>query len=115
MTTEAVHEVARGRVWTGADAHDRGLVDELGGLDRAISLARQRSGLPDDAEAVAFPSTPPLARWRAPRSSEDPASVEVGFDLKGPLTYLARRLGLPSAGPLIMAPLNGWNASKPVG
>jgi protease-4 len=110
MSSEAVHEVARGRVWTGADAHERGLVDELGGLDLAISLARERSGLPSDAEAVAFPTTPPLARLRAPRSSEDPASVDVGFDLKGPLTYLARRLGLPSAGPLIMAPLNGWNA-----
>jgi protease IV len=108
MTVEAVDEVARGRVWTGADAHQRGLVDELGGLDRAVALAREQAGLPADAEAVPFPRTPPMARWRAPRSSDDPGAVETSFDLRGPLTSLARLLGLPSAGPLIMPPLNGW-------
>ena len=40
MTPEAVHEVARGRVWTGADALERGLVDELGGMRRAVEIAR---------------------------------------------------------------------------
>jgi protease-4 len=49
MTREAVYEVARGRVWTGADAAERGLVDELGGLRRAVEIARQRADLPPDA------------------------------------------------------------------
>ena len=40
MTVEAVDAVARGRVWTGADALDRGLVDELGGLRTAIDGPR---------------------------------------------------------------------------
>ncbi|MDQ1696589.1 MAG: protease, partial [Frankiaceae bacterium] len=44
MSAEAVHEVARGRVWTGADAARNGLVDELGGLRDAIALARARAG-----------------------------------------------------------------------
>ena len=35
LTAERVHELARGRVWTGADALANGLVDELGGLDAA--------------------------------------------------------------------------------
>lgn len=43
MTTEEVDEVAQGRVWTGSQALDRGLVDELGGLDRAIELAREKA------------------------------------------------------------------------
>src|SRR5690242_6982337 len=45
LTVEAVQDVARGRVWTGADAHDRGLVDELGGLRTAIRRAKLLAGL----------------------------------------------------------------------
>ncbi len=41
MTREAVHEVAQGRVWTGQQALDRKLVDELGGLDVALRRARE--------------------------------------------------------------------------
>ncbi|MDP2309021.1 MAG: signal peptide peptidase SppA [Pseudomonadota bacterium] len=40
MTRDQVHEVAQGRVWTGVQAKERGLVDELGGLDVAIAKAR---------------------------------------------------------------------------
>ena len=40
-----VDSVGRGRVWTGAQAQEIGLVDELGGLDLAIDLARVRAGL----------------------------------------------------------------------
>ncbi|MGB6455374.1 MAG: signal peptide peptidase SppA, partial [Streptosporangiaceae bacterium] len=47
MTAEQVDEVARGRVWTGADALAHGLVDELGGLERAAAIARRRAGLSD--------------------------------------------------------------------
>ncbi|MDL2239614.1 signal peptide peptidase SppA, partial [Bacteroidales bacterium OttesenSCG-928-L14] len=45
MTTEAVDEIAQGRVWTGIDALEIGLVDELGGLTRAIEVAAERAGL----------------------------------------------------------------------
>jgi protease-4 len=40
-TRDELHAVARGRVWTGRQAVERGLVDELGGLDRAIAVARE--------------------------------------------------------------------------
>ena len=40
MTAEEVDKIGKGRVWTGAQAKDIGLVDELGGLDRAIAVAR---------------------------------------------------------------------------
>lgn len=48
-TPEAIDAVARGRVWSGAQAKDRGLVDELGGLDAAITQARTLASLPADA------------------------------------------------------------------
>jgi protease-4 len=50
MNVEAVHEVAQGRVWTGAQALENGLVDRLGGLDLAISRARSLASL--DSEQV---------------------------------------------------------------
>ncbi|MGM0459078.1 MAG: signal peptide peptidase SppA [Bacteroidota bacterium] len=45
MTTEEIDEVGRGRVWTGTDAQQRGLVDELGGIDRAIEIASEKAGI----------------------------------------------------------------------
>ncbi|MDQ4007097.1 MAG: signal peptide peptidase SppA, partial [Actinomycetota bacterium] len=45
MPVDRLREVAKGRVWTGADARGHGLVDELGGLDEAVDLACERAGL----------------------------------------------------------------------
>ncbi|HEY0406944.1 MAG TPA: signal peptide peptidase SppA [Pyrinomonadaceae bacterium] len=45
---EYVDSIGQGRVWTGAQAKENGLVDELGGLDRAIEIARQLAGIPAD-------------------------------------------------------------------
>jgi protease-4 len=45
MTYDEIDEVARGRVWTGVDAHERGLVDVLGGVDRAIEIAAEKAGI----------------------------------------------------------------------
>ncbi len=49
MTAEQVEEVARGRVWSGKDALDVGLVDELGGFDDAVARARAEAGIPTRA------------------------------------------------------------------
>lgn len=46
MSVEAVDKVGKGRVWTGAQAKALGLVDELGGLDRAIEVAKQLAHIP---------------------------------------------------------------------
>jgi protease-4 len=56
-TPEQIHAVARGRVWTGRQAREHGLVDELGGLDRAVAIAKERAGIPADqvVELVSFP------------------------------------------------------------
>lgn len=47
-TPEKINEVAQGRVWTGAQARDRGLIDDLGGLELALKSAARRAGLGDD-------------------------------------------------------------------
>jgi protease-4 len=43
---EEIEPLAQGRVWMGSQAKQRGLVDELGGLDRAFELVRQKAGIP---------------------------------------------------------------------
>jgi protease-4 len=57
MTVEEVHDVARGRVWTGADAKERGLVDELGGLIRAIDKAKELAKIEasSDVRIIQYP------------------------------------------------------------
>ena len=56
-TPEKIDAVGQGRVWTGRQAKQIGLVDELGGLDRAVSLAKQRAKIPQDAnvELLVYP------------------------------------------------------------
>jgi protease-4 len=108
MTREAVYEVARGRVWTGADAAERGLVDELGGLRRAVEIARQRADLPPDARLRPVLAVSPVQSLRQPRNSDDPAAFVrvrgLGAELWewGGHAQLAAALGLPTAGPLTM-------------
>jgi protease IV len=78
LAVAAVEEVARGRVWTGADAKDRGLVDELGGLRTAIDRAKVRAGLAPDAEVriVNYPGSSVLDMLR-PKSSSQPAAASL--------------------------------------
>ena len=56
-TPERMDTVAQGRVWTGKQAKQIGLVDELGGLERALAIAKEKAGLKPDAEVelVVYP------------------------------------------------------------
>jgi protease-4 len=56
-TPEKIDAIAQGRVWTGRQAKQNGLVDSLGGLDAAVAIAKQRAKLAADAEVelVVFP------------------------------------------------------------
>lgn len=58
LTIEQVDAVAQGRVWTGADALEAGLIDDLGGLDLAIDYAATAAGLVSDDHRVRVYSTP---------------------------------------------------------
>lgn len=93
MPREQVEEVAQGRVWTGAQALELGLVDELGGLERAIERARERAGLAKDAP-VRF-------------AREEPHWIELLVEeaLRGEPGELARGLGEPleALAPLLQA------------
>jgi protease IV len=57
LSVEQVETLARGRIWSGTAALERKLVDELGGLDTAIRLAKARAGIPESqqVELVVFP------------------------------------------------------------
>jgi protease-4 len=56
-TPDAIHPVAQGRVWTGRQALEHGLVDALGGLDTAIAMAKERAKIPanEDVQLVVYP------------------------------------------------------------
>ena len=64
MSVDSVESLAQGRVWTGKQAKASGLVDELGGLQMALSIAKLKAGLsPDEGvDIVALPEQIPL--WR---------------------------------------------------
>ncbi len=100
-----LEQIARGRVWTGADARERGLVDELGGLDRAIDLACARAGVSrDDAVLRALPHRTVVDRLKPPESTDDlavsAAAWVPGADGLAASVYAA--LGLPPVGMLTM-------------
>lgn len=56
-TPAAIDRLAQGRVWTGQQAKENGLVDVLGGLDTAVAIAKERAKLPagEDVELVVYP------------------------------------------------------------
>jgi protease-4 len=117
MSPEEVQEVARGRVWTGADAVRNGLADRLGGMAAAAEAARRRGGLPADAPLRLFPRSGPLDQLRLRDSSDDRAAQAAGLsgllpalaaglvpglEAWGPAWRLAAHAGLPPYGPLMM-------------
>jgi protease-4 len=112
LPPERVHDLARGRVWSGADAIANGLADEAGGLREAIAIARKRAGLPDDAPARSYPRLSPLDQLRPAESSESrpaarahvgPGAVAALFaDGWGPAWRFAAAAGLPAYGPLTL-------------
>lgn len=60
LTPAEVDEIGRGRIWSGLDALEVGLVDELGDVEHAVSLAKRLVGLPQDADVRDFHAPPKL-------------------------------------------------------
>ena len=86
MEPDAVEAIAKGRVWSGADAKEKGLVDALGGYETALALAREAAHLEPNApvDVVVYPRERGLAATllRRLRNDEDddnaPSALERG-------------------------------------
>ncbi len=78
LSVEAVDAVARGRIWTGADALDHGLVDELGGLRAAVRRAKVLAGLDQDAKVrlIGYPGSS-VWDFLRPQPSSQPAAASL--------------------------------------
>ncbi|MDX2969541.1 signal peptide peptidase SppA [Kribbella solani] len=103
LPEEQLEALARGRVWTGADAHRHKLVDELGGFQHALTLACNRAGLDrDEIGVTSVPHRNLLSQLRAPVTTDDLAVTAAPLTLDGLTTGLYSALGLPPAGVLRM-------------
>ncbi len=62
ISTERANELGQGRVWTGTQARSNGLVDEFGGLEKAIQVAKELANLPADKDVrrIVFPQPRPF-------------------------------------------------------
>ncbi len=56
MAKDEVDKIAQGRVWTGSTAKELGLVDELGGLDKALDIAVGKAGIKDGYTVISYPA-----------------------------------------------------------
>lgn len=113
MPVERVDQLAQGRVWTGAQAQQNGLVDALGGLDRAIALAKEKAGIPADTEVeiVTYPARRTLAEMLIEEFSGSGNDRQIDAVLSivaGLRTAERRALGL------LMAPARLFNPGEPL-
>jgi len=80
MTRARVEELARGRVWTGKDALENGLVDEIGDLEAAVTYAAELAGIEkEDVKRIALPE----ARDPLEAFVEDLAGVDSDLKVLG--------------------------------
>jgi len=106
-TPEKIDSIAQGRVWTGAQAKKLGLVDDLGGLERALAVAKQRAKLSPDSEVE-------LVVYPGKKSFYD--LVKDPFGTSERMTGLGMLLGLKDARPLqtLTAPLRVFRQGEPL-
>lgn len=110
LDPERVNEIGRGRVWTGAQAAEIGLVDELGGLMQAARRAKIAAGIDPDADValVPYPEPQPLAE----QLNDALQRVALSVGLAGsplPAAELARNAlewlaAVPTGAPALLPP-----------
>jgi protease IV len=111
----AVEEVAEGRVWTGAQARDRGLVDALGTFEDAIRLAAARAGLPPDEE-VELAAFEPEHAWFGDLAGGLGLEAEASpLASIGQLPELRALSLLLDVGPLVALPPGWLGLADPAG
>ena len=79
LPKEKVLEIAKGRIWSGQDAKNLGLVDELGGYETALKLAKKAAGVPesDDVKIVVYPRPKTLYESLMQRHGADNSDKEA--------------------------------------
>ena len=87
LTEERVEEIARGRVWSGTQAREIGLADELGDFETALALAKDLAGFKSEQDVPAVQVSPPR-RMLTPRPFPTPG--EAWMELLDALRGLAR-------------------------
>ena len=106
-TPERIDAVAQGRVWTGKQAKQIGLVDELGGLQRALAIAKQRAKLDPNAEVELVLYPPKKSFYEA---LADPFGKADRTTLVGVLLGLKN----PRALEALTAPLRVFRRGEPL-
>ena len=101
LTTEAVDEIAQGRVWAGGDAIQIGLVDELGGLTDAIRYAATMASL-ENYRLVEYPAVTSLYEQLLSSMEETGTEQDIRTDPVGAVTRVSSWL-LGLDGPEIAA------------
>lgn len=100
LSPERADGVARGRVWIGSDARDLGLVDELGGLDKAIAAAADLAGLAEGAYGLRY-LRPPVSWFEQLLLQGMQAgirlAVQLGWQPAGPAALLPGPMGMELA------------------
>jgi protease-4 len=98
LPKDRVLEIAKGRIWSGEDAKALGLVDELGGFETALQLAKQEAKIPesDDVKLVVFPhrktTLESLLQREGPDNSEKEAASDASVQLLRVIQPIMRRL-----------------------
>ncbi len=79
LPKEKVLQIAKGRIWSGQDAKNLGLVDELGGYDTALNLAKKAAGIGEgeDVKIVEFPRPKTLLQSLLQRGGADNSDKEA--------------------------------------
>ena len=109
LDSPQVDQVARGRVWTGSQAAERGLIDQLGGLRQAVLLAKEKTGLAADADValVPYPGPTPLAGQLGELLRNElrrMARIDLPFD-QVVLRWLRWLEGIPMGAPVYLPPV----------
>jgi protease-4 len=96
LSIEEVDRLGGGRVWTGGQAKALGLVDQLGGLDTALRVAREEAGIPAEmgVRLVFFPQPTHLLETLLQRLT---GQIKIAMPLPLPVRQLVRLLA-PSGG-----------------